>query len=74
MHPRAQHVDLPVNEVRIAGAPSTQAEVKVGIGHAGQRAANVVFDREDVLPVRADKEKNHNHIVARSALIKATKF
>ena len=47
-----------MNEVGIAGATSTQAEVKVRVGHAGQRAANVVLDREDVLPVSADREQN----------------
>ena len=46
-----------MHEVWIAGATSAQAEVKVRVGHAGQRAANVVFDREDVLPDRTDKEK-----------------
>ena len=40
-----------MHEVRIAGATCTQAEVKVRIGHAGQRAANVVLDRKNVLPV-----------------------
>ena len=63
-----------MNEVWIACTTSTQPEVKVEIGYAGQRAANVVFDREDVLPVRTDKEKNHNQIVAKNALIKSTKF
>ena len=46
-----------MHEVWIAGATGTEAEVKVGIGHAGQRAANIVFDREDVLPVSADRER-----------------
>ena len=47
-----------MHEVGIACTTSTQAEVKVRVGHAGQRAANVVLDREDVLPVSADREQN----------------
>ena len=44
-----------MHEVRIAGATGTQAEVKVRVGHAGQRAANVVLDREDIFPVSTNR-------------------